>query len=373
MSNQLSHSASAKFQSCPTEYKFHYIDKLRSKITSSGLLFGSAIDKAMSSLFVPTPDETPEEAFDKIWYSQQINKKDIILPFCPVIAYSNSDLDTELYSQDDLEAMREVFKCSETEVLGYIDKLVSEKEYCGFKDLPDDRKSLLNYANWLCLRQKGLLMIQAVREQILPQVEHVFSVQEKVELKNDVGDSVIGYVDIVVKLKDYELPVYLDFKTSSIDYAKDSVLTSPQLTLYTHCLFPIYKSRRAGFIVIHKRINKNKTKTCSKCGNDGTGKTHRTCDALDLIKAKDVTQSIKSARCNGEWNIKLNPKVYIQTIIDEIPEQTENIVLENYDYINEALNNKVFTRNFGSCIRPWGKCAFFNLCYKNSLDGLEKV
>src|SRR5271154_2506552 len=111
MPNQLSHSAVSRYQDCPTAYKFHYKDRLRSKITPSGLLFGSAIDKAMSSLFVPTPDEISEEAFEKIWNSQPLNKIETILPFCPTIAYSNSDLDTDLYSQDDYEALSDILKC----------------------------------------------------------------------------------------------------------------------------------------------------------------------------------------------------------------------------------------------------------------------
>jgi glutathionyl-hydroquinone reductase len=60
-------------------------------------------------------------------------------------------------------------------------------------------------------------------------------------------------------------------------------------------------------------------------------------------------------------------------VIDLIPEKTEQIVLENFDYINASIKNGVYHRNFSSCVKPYGKCTFYNLCYKDSMDGLVKL
>jgi hypothetical protein len=118
---------------------------------------------------------------------------------------------------------------------------------------------------------------------------------------------------------------------------------------------------QAGYLVFRKGIIKNKVKKCGKCGYDGSGARHKTCNNLNSI-----------VRCNGDWVETFSPEVEIQIIRDKIPEQTENIVLENVDAVNKAISAGVFVRNFDSCVKPWGKCAYYNLCYKNDDSDLEK-
>jgi hypothetical protein len=204
-------------------------------------------------------------------------------------------------------------------------------------------------------------MIRTFREKIQPKIRKVLALEKEIKLTNDQGDVITGYADLVCEWEDGSVIVF-DFKTSTKNYEETSVLTSPQLSLYIFSLFEEYKTRKAGYIVFNKRVLKNKKKVCKNCGYDGSGERHRTCPEI-----------IAGDRCNGVWLEKINPEIYTQIIIDEIPQQTENIVIENIEDINTQIKNGVFTRNLGSCVKPWGKCPYFNKCYKNDDSELIKV
>ena len=120
-----------------------------------------------------------------------------------------------------------------------------------------------------------------------------------------------------------------------------------------------YKTKKAGFIVLSKNIIKNKTKTCIKCSFDGTGGKHKTC-----------SNEINGKRCNGEWSETFSPEANVQFIIDEIPQQTEDLVLDNIDDINVAIKTNHFTRNLQSCNSNFGPCDYIGYCYRGSMHGL---
>lgn len=360
MSNRLSHSSLSRFQTCPTSFNYHYNKRLRSTVSSSALFFGTAVDVAITALLT---NEDPQLAFDKAWEYQDVNGKREYLPTSTSIVYSNSDFDMDLLVEEDYQKIAE--KSQLTSDIAYeITEVYKEKEYLGFDGLQHDRKVFLNLVNWHCLYRKGLIMIKSFKEQILPNIEEVLGSQVKVDLDNGEGDSVLGFADMVVRYKGFDKPIILDLKTSSRDYDKDiAVTTSPQLSLYLHALSAQYEDTRlAGYVVLNKQIRKNKTKACSKCGKNGTGQRHKTCDS-----------EVNKERCNGEWIEKIDPEAKIQVLIEEIPEQTENIVLENVESINRAIDNGNFYRNLSSCQRPWGPCEFFRKCYHNTNEGLVQL
>jgi hypothetical protein len=365
---RLSHSASSMFQSCPRKYSYHYLERLRPKNSSSALLFGSAVDSSIQAMLKKESKKSPENIFNYLWNFAEINGEKTYLPTCTTIVYSDSEYDKDLISDDHHKKLEETYGSDWESKLADIRK---KKKQVGFKFLSTDEKKLMNHANWTVLHRKGLLMLEAVKKKILPTIQEVLAVQEYVKLQNDNGDSVVGFVDMVAKFFDYEKPIIVDFKTSSIDYEEDSVLNSPQLTLYVHSLSEKYEgTRRAGFIVLHKRIEKNKVKKCSTCGHDGTGQRHKTCN--NLVDTH-VQGDGNFERCNGAWKETISPEVRIQVITDEIPLQTEKIVLNNFDYINESIKNGIFHRNLQSCIQPWGKCPYFEKCYKDSDEDLIQL
>lgn len=355
---RLSHSAASKFQFCPTAYRMHYIDKLRTVTTTGALLFGSAIDVALTALV--KGEANIEDVFEKAWTNVEINDGKTYLPTCTKVVYSDSDGDKDLlHPHIKLELQRLYGKDWEED----LNKIIQKKKIIGFKFIKKEEKELLNFYNWHCLYRKGILMINAVRKEILPHFKEILGTQVYVELKNDNNDTVIGYADLVAKWKNNPKPIVFDWKTSSIDYEEDSVLVSPQLSLYVHALSSQFEdTRQAGFIVLHKRIIKNKKKVCASCGYDGSGARHKTCSAV-----------IEGKRCDGAWTETIDPQVKIQVIINEISKTTEDLILDNIDSINVAIKTGNFTRNLGSCISHFGKCSFYDKCYRGSDDGLVKL
>lgn len=300
--------------------------------------------------------EDPEIAFIKNWEKQFINKKLEDIQGNPNVIYADSDVDLDLLPEN---FQGTTFGPSNWEEC--FNQIRKDKETLGFKNLGSPEKSFYNSIAWECLKTKGLLMIKTFKERIQPKIRKVLALEKEIKLVNDNGDVITGFADLVCEWEDGSTIVF-DFKTSTKNYESTSVLTSPQLSLYIFSLFEEYNTRKAGYIVFNKKVIKNKKKICKNCGFNGTGGRHRTCP-----------ETIAGDRCDGEWLEKFSPEIFYQIIIDEIPQQTENIVIENIEHINTQIKSGVFIRNLSSCIKPWGPCSYMNLCYKNDMTGLIKV
>lgn len=354
MGNRLSHSQVSKYQQCGKAYQFWYLDKIRPSKSRSSLLFGTALDRAVGVLLSAEDScVTPEEVFDKTWTSQEINGKETYLPTCTSLVYAKSDFDKDLLTD---EVEKKVGVSRET-----ILSLVEKRTSLGYDELSLEEKEIVNHTFWWCLHAKGHYMLTAFRSKVLPKLTKVHSTQEYIELESG-DDKVIGYIDIVAEVEGHKEPIVLDLKTSAMEYEEDAVLTSPQLTLYTHAVSDKYNTRKAGYIVLNKNLIKNRKKICSKCSYDGSGGRHKTC-----------ANEIEGKRCGGEWNETVSPEVYVQFLIGEIPKQTEDLVLENIDDINTAIKTGHFTRNLSMCTNTYGGlCDYINLCYKGQMDNLIK-
>lgn len=364
MKTKLSFSQTQRYQMCPRSYKYHYIERLRPNVQSGALAFGSAMDDALNNLL--TSNTNPEDIFEKKFTYQEINGENTYVPTAENLVYANSDFDNDLLTKDDFSFVEEKIKegiiSGSSNIMETYTLLRERKTKEGLGKFSTKDIKFYNLLNWLCLRRKGFLMIDAYRRKVLPKIERVHVVQEYVCLENAVGDKVIGYVDLVADIKGVGT-VILDNKTSSMEYEEDAVLTSAQLALYTHCLSEKFNTRKAGYIVMKKAISKNRKKICKVCGNDGSGARHKTCNA-----------EVEGKRCGGEWDETIDPDVYIQILIDEVPATTENIVMENIDSINEAIKCNQFHRNLNSC-NNWygGKCPYIDMCYKGSKKGLSQA
>jgi hypothetical protein len=355
MKLRLSHSAATKYQDCPKSYYWHYKKNLRSKTKSAALFFGTAIDKAMDDML--SNKSNGQDTFISHWHSQEHNGKPLVLKDSLLLVYANSDLDVELLSTEALEDLKQYTE--KEDVLKELESISKQKAVIGYEMLPKKKKLLFNAANWHCLYRKGLLMLKALEEEVLPNITEVLGTQKQVELVSDNGDTVLGYADLVCKWKDRKEPVVFDLKTAARAYDDDAVIKSPQLALYVYGLYNEFKTHTAGFIVLSKQIQKNKIKTCKSCGNDGSGKNHKTCDAL-----------IEDKRCHGEWDVRIDPKASVQVLIDKVPERFQDMVVENMNEVNHAIRAEVYPRSFSSCIKPFGKCAFYSLCHEGTMDGL---
>jgi hypothetical protein len=346
---------------CPKSYEYHYVKKIRPQVTSGALLFGSALDSALNILLLEKNLEKAEVEFEKQFTMGKINNKEYYLPTCEKVVYSKTDFDFDLLTDEDIKQIESTYKKIHGEDFGHPLDLY-QRLSPSVKSLSADDLRIYNLFNWLSMRNKGKLMLRAYLKKVIPSVKKVISVQEQIELSNELDEKVTGYLDLVAEFGDHGL-VILDNKTSTREYAADSVVTSSQLALYLHATSDKYKTRKAGYIVLKKIVNKNRTKICSVCSYDGSGSKHKTCNNI-----------VNEKRCGGAWKETIKPDIDIQILIDEIPEQTEQIVIENVDTVNEAIKAQIFPRNLNNCTNYWGGlCPYFGLCYKNKMEGLENV
>lgn len=369
---RFSHSQLNKYLTCPKSYEYHYVKKYRSEEQSAALLFGTAIDKATELYAQKRDKDAAVKMFEDTWEEQELNGTRTKLRSCTEIVYGNNDLDLELIGESDHESSDEGGDSEKT--LTPIGKVLARKNEVGFKYLKKKEKELLNDVNWRCMSVKGHLMLDAFIEWFDANVIEVLKTQGKIELTNE-EDTVIGYFDLIVRLRGHEKPVLLDIKTSGRAYDYDAVLKSPQLALYLFSVKHKYEdTNTAGYVVLHKSMKKDRTKICKECGHDGSGGQHKKCnnEFIDSVTLKNGSVKEKKTRCNGEWNETLHVSAVIQVLVNEVPDLLQDRVAENFDILSRAVKAEIYPRNYSNCIQYNGTviCPFYNLCHKNCMKDI---
>ncbi len=309
----------------------------------SALFFGSAIDKAIEACLKDSSvDET--KVFDEHWSNVQINKREVALSQSLLVKYSLSDMEWLLLKAEDFDLLEVQAKTHD------LKSLYSELTNLKNKRSPS-QQSLWNFFNWLSLRRKGHLMLQTHRQEILPKIKNVQYTQKEINLDNGRGDTLIGYPDLVCTWEDNKTYI-MDYKTTSYAYEKNAVSISPQLTIYSHAL----NIKDCGFIVFNKKISK--VKTCEKCKGETTDGRIKLCNKL-----------IEGNPCGGSLgNITLHCN--IQLLLDQIPEQTEEEVLQKIEEANLGIKAKIFEKNTEMCLKQF-KCPYPSLCRGGKLNEEE--
>jgi hypothetical protein len=90
------HSAINQYSTCARKYDYHYNKKLRSKVVSGALLFGSAIDLALNHLLLTRNLEESYSVFEKAWRFQEINRVGENLQNSTNVVYAKKDWDANL-------------------------------------------------------------------------------------------------------------------------------------------------------------------------------------------------------------------------------------------------------------------------------------
>lgn len=322
---QLSHSASEKFLECGMKYKIHYIDRVRPVKMGSALYFGVAIDEALNVLLEAKKqivtydfDESVSilqhalDEFDTQWRKQLEN---------PNIEYFKSDIDLNILDEE----VEHMLKAFDPEVENHEEFIEECFAILKARDQMSEEDQLLyNRIAWHCLYRKGIMLIEAYEKDILPQIHTVFDIQKKVELPDDDGNIIIGYIDAIVSFIDApDKKVVLDNKTSSKPYKDDSVAESPQLATYCEHEDIEY----GAYAVVEKKIRKRE------------------------------------------------PKTRTQLIIDKIPEKTFDNTFEKYDNVLEGIQNEEFDKNYDSGCFSFGRpCDYYAYCRSDgkNMNGLEK-
>lgn len=300
---RLSHSAVQKYNSCSLCYKLHYIDNIRLKKQKSPLLFGSALDAGLNELLLTKDLSKAMDMFQAKF--QEFHNHEV--------TYLKSDLDVEL--------------------VNYMDSAVR-----------------VGMEPW-SLFFKGSLFIQAYYKEVLPKIKKVIAVQEPISIKNEEGDEITGFLDLVVEWEDSKIYL-LDNKSSSYKYEEDSARKNDQLPLYYYATKNKYKLDGIGYIVLNKKINKNTVKKCTKCGTLNTS-SHKTCPNIPV----DPTRNIQF-RCNGEFEVTINPTVDIQYVFNTVEESDVQRVIDLFDVANYNITNGIFSTEHNPERGKYGYCDY---------------
>jgi hypothetical protein len=191
---RLSHTAREKYEQCPYKYFLHYVERYRSSIQSSALCFGNVLDLALNSMLEGRSDY--HEVFNSEWSKYE--------EICDNIQYYKSDLDSSLLSESELQLS-------------------------------------INRQSFISLSRKGIKLLDAYKEHIMPRIKQVISVQGEITIcgydedGQSTEDSIYGKLDLIAMIEDDKGNVrhaLLDNKTTSEAYSKDSVQKKDQLALY---------------------------------------------------------------------------------------------------------------------------------------------
>lgn len=362
---KLSHSQINKYSKCARSYKHHYVDKLRENSVTSFLPFGSAIDATLNEILLDYKNNKTitidyKSIFIKQWLTPFLNKVTTYLPDNIQVGYPESDLCLEILDKDDVLKLKlkQESLCPDYNGLSLsiiADDLRQQIKQKNYKPFNKNNHMLLNNIYWYCMKQKGLLMLDAYIKNIIPQIEDIIEIQAKIDLDNEKGNTVVGFIDCILKFKGIDGNVIVDNKTSASPYDEDRVRHSSQLALY--CFSK--GINKAAFAVMQKNIKLNKIKECQSCGYK-TNTSHTTCN-----------NEIKGKRCKGDWNETYNPEAITQLIIGEIPTQVQDMVINNFSEVEKAIESNIFPQNFDACQNYYGqRCTYYKLCWEGKKDGL---
>lgn len=319
---QISYTSAGKYTQCPKEYALHYKDKIRPTALGSALIFGNAFDEAIMALLGSNNVLKARQALKRhLTISKDVFGNRVFVPTSQDVVYNANDIDEELLTPEDRT------------------RHVAGKAHMA----------------WLSLHRKGLLLIDGFNTHVLPNIKRVIAVQHPIRLENEHGDIVTGKCDFVVEWHDGRI-IAFDLKSAGMPYERDAVQSSTQLATYFLALGDTFKLDAVGYIVGLKNIRKNRKKKCIVCGYDGSGTRFGTCNN---------TLAMSKKRCNGEWNESINPQAGYQTLIDNIPQHFLQLTLDNLNAVNNGIKQGVFFRNLNACVRPYGKCAYYNYCHGN--------
>lgn len=333
----LTKSKMEKYLRCGFAYDCHYNKKIRPIKTGSALMFGIGIDDGLNELLKKT----------------KINPMDAYKAACEkfplgTVEVSKYDYDKYLLDYKDKESM-----LKECKKIGYKGKDSVDDL---FKSLWDKEKrsekqeQVLDYLARKSLEKKAEIIFDAYKEQILPKIKKVHSVQKTSET---------GIIDLVADWETKGNTYVVDNKTASSDYEIDAADYSVQLILYA-----IEENiNKVMFIVIPKRIDVKFTKTCTVCGAVCQSQ-HRSCAENDA----------EGKRCGGKFNTVIDKNIEIKVIKAEVTEEMKRRTLEIKAGVQKQIDSKVFICNFANCGNQFGKpCEYRDLYWKGDMTGLKKV
>jgi len=380
-----SYSQSNTYKECSQHWSYRYVDKLQTEDVGSSTFFGSAVDGAIIDLLTE-PTKNCYKTFENLWQAGRDFKGQPTQIFDnDKINFAHADYDLDVLKAFSNETEDTIEKwMTELKIAGYPNydeayKHASKAKKNVYKHIPLNQLRFFNRMSWLSLYYKGLLLIESFEQQFVPKIEKVLAVQKHSSIKDEVeGDSIAGYIDMILLLKGHDKPIIFDLKTSARLYKQEQIDHSDQLTIYLAMEGQRYGTDTVGYIVLPKAINKEIEAHCEYCGYKRDGR-HKTCNneithTKELLPediAKGVTAKTTTGRCGGPWNETVVLKPEVQILIQKKTDDQVEKVMDDQSNIIYGMKNRVVFKNLSKCQNWYGtRCPFFNLCHKNSEKGL---
>lgn len=319
----VSYSAIDTYLSCSEKYRLERILKIVPESINTAFMFGKSVDSASEVIFKSFMKDGPKfdrnEMIDRFKTSLttiDYQGEDIHAPTCLKVKYSKADVQAELLEKEDLKAIQEFVDKSDLEITN-ISQFIDY--YKDTKIKVEDETSIYNFIAWHCLYRKGILMLDRLKQWADDSIVEVKSIQHKIEVENEFGDKLIGYLDLEAVLKFDNKLRTLDLKTATqpkTQYPDDKIASSDQLTIYAN-----FTQKQVGYVILSKDIKKKE------------------------------------------------PRVQLRELYGEITEEQLDKTFEKIDIAMAGIKSKKFEKNTNSCFR-YGKCWAYDYCTSGSMKGL---
>jgi hypothetical protein len=319
----VSYSAIDTYLSCGEKYRLERILKIVPESINTAFMFGKSYDQASEVIFKPFMKDGPKfdhdtmlQVFKDSLTTIDYQGEDIHAPTCLKVKYSKADVQAELLEREDFKAIQDFIDKSDLDVTNIKDFI---EYYKDTKIKVAEETAIYNFIAWHCLYRKGIMMLDALKKWADKNILEVVSLQRKIEIENDFGDKLIGFLDLEARLKHDGILRTLDLKTASkpkAQYPDNKIGNSMQLTIYSELT-----QRAVGYIVVSKDIKKK------------------------------------------------DPRVEVRELYGEISEEQADSVFEKIDYAMAGIRAEKFDKNTDSCFK-FGPCPFINYCSKGDMKGL---
>lgn len=352
----ISYSKVNTFKACPQKY---YLTKAYPPdMNASALPFGKAVESGVDVLLDGGSMEEAFKVFETEWHTASATRWSGPQPVWDnlEIFYYANDYDDKLIKEEDEAKVEDWFASLESKYKKKTWKEQMDKFMAQIKEnsnIVDEERKFAHRVLWLCCLNRGRLMLEAFERDLLPHVEKVVAKQKDIKIDNEDGDKLVGIIDYIFKLTDFDEDVLIDLKTAGKHYSNHDLNTSDQLASYAAA----EKINKIGYMILLKMIKHSKS--CNKCGNEPSSNRKKNCE-----KCKD-----------GKYT-KISSRAETQFITRNLREGEGEEILEDFSDVLVAIKNEVNWKNPASCHNFGRKCEYYDFCWKgkdlDEIPGIKK-
>jgi len=370
-----SYSQNNTYIKCPRHWFLAYVEKWEPALKGASTYFGSAVDEAVEALLQGRTNYM-YLFYDRWDTAEAFNIRTKVFDN-PDVVFAHNDFDGDILTQvefdqiqiwgEELGLIPKGVKQTNEELISLF-KRISKDKSNPYRGISPTELVFFNRVGWISMKRKGEILIEAFKTQFLPKIKKVCATQQYAKIQDlSTGDTVTGFIDMVLEIDGYDKPIIFDLKTAGRPYTDEHIELTDQLTLYsamkgTYSNDPQkFDTDLVGYVVLCKNIQKDVVANCKTCGHQKYS-THKTCNNV-----------VNSVRCNGEWLEKKIPKPEVQVLVEKkSPEQIQMMLNDTANLIL-AMKNLIVYKNTDMC-NDWygGRCPFYKACHKNDFTGLKK-